>query len=43
MSTSPESSALTAVWPSGMEIHSTRSSLATLPPARLDGGSLRGL
>ena len=42
-SISPAISALTAVLGSGMASHSTRSTLATLPPASIEGGSLRGL
>ena len=42
-SISPATSALTAVCCSGIVIHSTRSTLATWPPARPDGGSSRGL
>ena len=42
-STSPLISALTWVEVSGIQIHSTRSTLATLPPARPDAGSARGL
>jgi hypothetical protein len=43
MSISPDIRALIAVWLSGIDTHSIRSSLATLPPARPDGGSARGL
>jgi hypothetical protein len=42
MSTSPRISADTAVCGSVMLIHSMRSSIATLPPARPEGGSARG-
>ena len=43
MSISPFCRAATWVCASGIQIHSTRSSLTTLPPARPDGGSARGL
>ena len=43
MSISPLISALTWVSESGIQTHSTRSSLTTLPPARPDIGSGRGL
>ncbi len=39
MSISPFCSALTAVRESRIQTHSTRSTLATLPPARPDAGS----
>src|SRR5205809_2460443 len=42
-SISPPRSALMAVWWSAMARHSTRSTLATLPPARPDGASGRAL
>src|SRR5215813_13808709 len=42
-SISPLRSALMAVWWSAMARHSTRSTLATLPPARPDGASDRAL
>ena len=43
MSISPLSSALTCVWLSGIHTHSTRSRCTTLPPARPEAGSGRGL
>ena len=41
-SMSPDCSAFTAVCPSAMVIHSTRSTFTTLPPEVQLGGSLRG-
>ena len=41
-SISPDCSAFTAVCASGIVIHSTRSTFATLPPAVQLGASLRG-
>ncbi len=43
MSISPFWSAAIWVWASGIQLHSTLSTLATLPPARPLAGSLRGL
>ena len=42
-SISPASSALIACWWSEIARHSTRSTLTTLPPARPEAGSERGL
>ncbi len=42
-STSPFRRALTWVCVSEIQIHSMRSTLATLPPEKPEGGSVRGL
>ena len=41
-SMSPDCNAFTAVWASGIVIHSTRSTFTTLPPEVQFAGSLRG-